>query len=60
MYSVAGTYLGQADGLPLVGAIGGAFLWVALGAWAVVGVAMVRHLVVTVLRPTRDGAPPAA
>jgi len=60
MYSVAGTYLGQADGLPLVGAIGGAFLWVALGAWAVVGVAMVRHLVVTVLRPTPDGAPPAA
>jgi tellurite resistance protein TehA-like permease len=45
MYSVAGIYLGRTDHLPLVEAIGSAWLWVALTAWVVVAVAMLRHLV---------------
>jgi tellurite resistance protein TehA-like permease len=40
MYSVAGTYLSQADGLPLVGAVGAAGTWVAFAVWALVLVAM--------------------
>jgi tellurite resistance protein TehA-like permease len=39
MYAVAGMYLGQADRLPIVGAIGAAFLWVAVLAWVVVFIA---------------------
>jgi tellurite resistance protein TehA-like permease len=50
MYAVAGIYLGQADDLPLVGLIGRLELWVALTAWAVLLVAMLRHVTVTVLR----------
>ncbi len=53
MYAVAGLYLGQADRLPLVRAIGAAELWVAMAAWAVVLLAMVRHLVRTVLLGAR-------
>lgn len=49
MYAVAGIYLGQADGLPLVGAIGSAELWIAFAAWALTLVAMVAHVVRTVL-----------
>jgi len=45
MYSVAGINLGQADRLPLVAWIGGAFLWVALAAWIVVMTATVMHVV---------------
>lgn len=44
MYAVAGIYLGRADGLPIVGWIGGRFLWVALAVWAVVLVAMLTGL----------------
>lgn len=44
MYSVAGIYLGRADELPLVGWIGGHFLWIALTAWLIVFVAMVISL----------------
>ncbi|WP_245723500.1 tellurite resistance/C4-dicarboxylate transporter family protein [Paramicrobacterium humi] len=51
MYAVAGIYLGQADDLPLVGRIGGAFLWVALAVWAAVLVAMLADLAVTWRRP---------
>jgi len=40
MYAVAGIYLGQADRLPVVGAVGSVFLWVAVAAWIVVFVAM--------------------
>jgi tellurite resistance protein TehA-like permease len=50
MYSVAGTYLGIADRLPLVGAIGRAELWVAVLAWTVTFIAMLVHLVRNVLR----------
>lgn len=44
MYSVAGTYLGLADRLPLVGAIGRTELWVAVAAWAVTFIAMLTHI----------------
>lgn len=56
MYAVAGIYLGQADHLPIVGWIGRAWLWVAFTAWALTLVAMVLHLIGTVLlvRPAID------
>lgn len=44
MYAVAGIYLGRADRLPIVEAIGSNWLWVALTAWALVFVAMVRSV----------------
>ena len=44
MYAVAGIYLGEADQLPVVGMIGSVELWVAFVAWAVVFVAMIRHV----------------
>jgi tellurite resistance protein TehA-like permease len=53
MYAVAGIYLGRADDLPIVGAIGSAELWVAFAAWALVLIAMVVHLVRTVALPER-------
>lgn len=45
MYSVAGIYLGRADNLPIVGWIGGHFLWVALAVWATVMTAMLVSIV---------------
>lgn len=58
MYAVAGIYLGQANSLPLVGAIGGAELWVAFAAWVLTLAAMVWHVIRTVLLPIagEDGA----
>jgi len=53
MYAVAGIYLGEADRLPVVAAIGSAELWVALGAFALVMVAMLDHLVRTVVLPAK-------
>jgi tellurite resistance protein TehA-like permease len=50
MYAVAGIYLGRADRLPIVGAIGKAELWVALVVWIVVFVAMLGNLWRTVAR----------
>lgn len=47
MYAVAGIYLGRADHLPIVGAIGNAELWVALAAWLAVAVMMAIHVVRT-------------
>jgi tellurite resistance protein TehA-like permease len=44
MYAVAGIYLGRADRLPIVEAIGSSWLWVAVTAWVVVFVAMVRSV----------------
>ena len=49
MYAVAGIYLGRADHLPIVGAIGGIELWVALAAWVATLVAMLVHLARTLL-----------
>jgi tellurite resistance protein TehA-like permease len=40
MYSVAATYLSEADHLPLVGAVGAVGIWVAFSAWALVLAAM--------------------
>jgi tellurite resistance protein TehA-like permease len=54
MYAVAGIYLGRADHLPLVAAVGRTELWVAFVAWALVLVAMARHLVSTVLLGPRE------
>lgn len=45
MYAVASIHLGEADRLPIVGAIGAAFLWVAVLAWVVVFVATGLSLV---------------
>lgn len=45
MYAVAGMYLGAADRLPIVGAVGAAFLWVAVTAWVVVFAATVLSFV---------------
>lgn len=56
MYAVAGIYLGEADDLPVVGMVGRVELWVALAAWAVVLVAMARHVTRTVVRG--EGARP--
>jgi hypothetical protein len=51
MYGVGGQYLGQADHLPIVHAIGSDEAWAALAVWAVTFVAMLAHLTRTVLRP---------
>jgi tellurite resistance protein TehA-like permease len=53
MYAVAGIYLGRADRLPVVGAIGRIELWVAFVAWLLVFVAMVRHVASSVFIPSR-------
>jgi tellurite resistance protein TehA-like permease len=53
MYAVAGIYLGRADHLPVVEAVGRSELWLAFAAWLVVLAAMARHLVRTVLLPAR-------
>lgn len=53
MYAVAGIYLGRADRLPIVGAIGAGWLWVAFAVWSATFVAMLVHLWRTVVRPPR-------
>ncbi|MBX8692259.1 tellurite resistance protein permease, partial [Mycobacterium sp. 20091114027_K0903767] len=59
MYGVGGHYLGQADQLPIVEYIGYTESWIALAVWAVVFVAMLRHLFLTLRPGVRDvsGAP---
>jgi tellurite resistance protein TehA-like permease len=49
LYGVAGYYLGRADHLPIVEAIGQAEIWVALAAWLLTFVAMLIHLLRTLL-----------
>ena len=49
MYAVAGTYLGQADQLPIVQWIGNAWLWVTFAVWLLTLIAMMTHLIQTVL-----------
>ena len=56
MYAVAGIYLGRADRLPIVERIGSNWLWVAVTAWVIVFVAMVRS-VSRALVPPRRPAP---
>jgi tellurite resistance protein TehA-like permease len=53
MYSVAGVYLGRADHLPLVESVGSIWLWVALGAWLVVFIAMLTSLWSALRAPLR-------
>lgn len=48
MYGVAGIYLGRANRLPVVEAVGSAELWLAFAAWAVVFAAMTVHVARTV------------
>jgi tellurite resistance protein TehA-like permease len=57
MYAVAGIYLGAANRLPLVSAVGSAELWVAFAAWVVVFVAMTVHLTRTVVLSQRERPP---
>ncbi|BBX91081.1 tellurite resistance/C4-dicarboxylate transporter family protein [Mycolicibacterium boenickei] len=59
MYGVGGHYLGQADQLPIVEYIGYTESWIALAVWAVVFLAMLRHLFLTLRPGVRDasGAP---
>ncbi|WP_185992463.1 tellurite resistance/C4-dicarboxylate transporter family protein [Janibacter cremeus] len=45
MYAVAGMYIGRADSLPIVEAIGAAWLWVGAAAWLFATVQMVRSVV---------------
>jgi tellurite resistance protein TehA-like permease len=49
MYAVAGIYLGRADHLPVVEAVGRVELWVAFAAGVVVFVAMIVHVMRTVV-----------
>lgn len=57
MYGVAGHFLGQADHLPIVAAIGRGETWVALAAWVLTFVAMLSHVVRTlVLQPQPVGS----
>lgn len=53
MYAVAGIYLGRADRLPIVEAIGSGWLWVAVAAWAIVFAAMVRSVGAALVRRDR-------
>lgn len=48
MYSVAGIYLGRVNQLPIVEAVGSAWLWVAAAAWLLTFVAMLRDIVLRV------------
>lgn len=54
MYAVAGIYLGRADQLPLVAAIGRAELWLAVAAFLATLAGMLWHLWATLLRPARE------
>lgn len=60
MYSVAGILLGRGAGLPIMEHIGAAELWIAVTAWGLVGMAMVRHLFRSVVLPTTGAAPSSA
>lgn len=50
MYGVGSRFLGEADHLPIVRAVGVVEIWFALAAWLTVFVAMLYHLYRTVLR----------
>ncbi len=52
IYAVAGIYLGRADGLPLVAAIGRAELWLAVAAFLATLAGMLWHLWATLLAPS--------
>lgn len=54
MYGVGSRFLGEADHLPIVRAIGVFEIWIALAAWITVFIAMLYHLYRTVLRSPRS------
>ncbi|GAA2028204.1 tellurite resistance/C4-dicarboxylate transporter family protein [Yaniella flava] len=49
MYSVAGIYLGRVNDLPIVEAVGSGWMWVAVIAWGITFVAMVRTIAIRVV-----------
>lgn len=60
MYAVAGIYLGEADELPVVGAIGSGWIWIALAAWLITFISMLVHLRTSVFaRRTSKAQPPS-
>ncbi|MEP7161569.1 MAG: tellurite resistance/C4-dicarboxylate transporter family protein, partial [Dermatophilaceae bacterium] len=59
MYGVGAHYLGQADHLPIVEAIGAFETWVGLAAWTVTFAAMLAHLSRSFIRPPATTPPPA-
>lgn len=56
MYAVAGIYLGRADALPVVEAIGRAELWVAFAAWVALFAAMMAHVTRTIVEGPENPA----
>jgi tellurite resistance protein TehA-like permease len=60
MYGVGSHYLGHADNLPIVTAIGDIEIWVGVAAWALTFVGMLVHLVRTVLLGPRPTPKPQA
>ncbi|MGX1596764.1 tellurite resistance/C4-dicarboxylate transporter family protein [Dietzia maris] len=50
MYAVAGMYLGRADDLPIVAWIGETWMWVAVAAWLIALVGMIRSRLPRVTR----------
>lgn len=48
MYSVAGIYLGRVNNLPFVETVGSAWMWVAVTAWILTFVAMLRTIVLRI------------
>lgn len=56
MYAVAGIYLGRADHLPIVAAIGRAELWLAVAAFLATLAGMLWHLWATLVRPGQQRA----
>ena len=60
MYAVAGIYLGRADHLPVVEAIGSVELWFAFAAWALSLTSMLQHIGRTVLLRSRSAPPTSA
>jgi tellurite resistance protein TehA-like permease len=53
MYGVGGYYLGQADHLPIVQSVSADEGWLALAAWTLTFLAMLHHLIRTLLLPLR-------
>lgn len=53
MFAVASINLGRVDRLPLVEGIGGVVLYIAAAVWLIVFVAMIRHIVLTLIGNAR-------
>lgn len=53
MYGVGSAFLGEADQLPILVAVGGIQFWIALTAWTIVATAMVVNFYREVLKPPR-------